>query len=147
MERSIESLSSGEQEWLQHQLRQASALVGKYAPKYAKDPLSLKALDAAFAAYIASATGDWSQANDVVLAIGVGFGNQLVEQLAFQWVVSTDQWGTGLAVLARPGRGDVTIFPMDFVTKRFETRETHFLEPSLGAIKKSLKDVAKQWEE
>jgi hypothetical protein len=145
MSQSFESLTKTEQDWVQSQLTKASTLVTTYAPEHSADPLSLSALDAAFAGFLAR--GADADANDAVLAVGVGFGNQLVIELGFQWVVASDQWGTDIAVLARPGRGDVTIFPMDFVAKRYEARESNFLGPSLGAIRKSLEQVATEWGE
>ncbi len=117
----------------------------RLSPGQSAAPLSLGALDAAFAGFLAR--GPAAEANDAVLAIGVGFGDQLVNQLGFEWVIASDQWGTDLAVLARPGRGDVTIFPTDFVAKRYEAREMNFLGPSLGAIRKSLQQVASEWGE
>jgi Domain of unknown function (DUF3806) len=75
------------------------------------------------------------------------FGGELVEVLGFQWVIATDEYGTDLAVLARPGRGDVTIFPADFVAKRYERREAPFLVTAFAETSEHLRRIAAEWGE
>ena len=83
----------------------------------------------------------------MVLAIGAAFGTRLVEDLGFRWVVVTDDYGTDLAVLARPGRGDVIIVPADFVAKRYERKEAPFLVEAFAEIQRHLREIAVEWSE
>lgn len=145
MERTFEPLTDSEQEWLKAQMDNAAEIVSRYAPEHAGEPRSLKALDRAFASFLAGEPDAGPEANDVVTAVGVAFGSQLVEQLGFQWVIATDHWGTDIAVLARPGRGDVAVFPTDFVAKRYEGKVADFLEDSLAMIRQSLQEVDADW--
>lgn len=77
--------------------------------------------------------------------VGVAFGAHLVKSLGYEWGYGADEWGEGLAVRARPGRGDVTIFPIDFVAKRYERRESPFLVDALAQIADTLRQVGEDW--
>ena len=83
--------------------------------------------------------------NEVVLTVGAAFGEHLVRELGFEWCIATDDWGTDIAVRARPGCGDVTIFPTDYVAKRWERKETGFLATSIGPIAKTVEESASDW--
>lgn len=144
MRRSFEPLTAAEEQWLGGQLDQAREFVRAYAPAAPDDSVTLEALDQAFANYLASDT-DPGGATALVLAVGAAFGTQLVESLGFEWGVATDDYGTDVAVLARPGRGDVTIFPTDFVAKRYERREAPFLVAALAEIRHHLDQIAAEW--
>ena len=114
MERSFEPLTVAENEWVEDQLELARDFLREFGPDEPQPQLTLEALDSAFQKYLTS-NADPSTANGVMLAIGAAFGARLVHDLGFRWVVVTDDYGTDLAVLARPGRGDVIIVPADFV--------------------------------
>jgi Domain of unknown function (DUF3806) len=144
MSRSFEPLSGAEIRWVQEQLESAREFVSQYTAEDSGSPTSLVSLDRAFVSYLASES-DPSEADAVVLAVGVAFGSKLVEELGFEWVIATDDYGTDLAVLAWPGRGDVTIFPTDFVAKRYERREAPFLKSAFAEIRQQLQKVAAEW--
>jgi hypothetical protein len=67
-------------------------------------------------------------------AVGVQFGQYLADRAGFEWTVAADASGTELVVRASPGRGDVLIYPVKFVEKRWYQRETGFLSSSFEAI-------------
>src|SRR5579872_5841482 len=117
MDRSFEPLTSVENKWIDDQLELAREFVQTFRPEDSHRRLTLESLDQAFVSYLES-NANPSTANGVILAIGAAFGTRLVEDLGFQWVIVKDEYGTDLAVLARPGRGDVIIVPADFVAKR-----------------------------
>jgi hypothetical protein len=146
MDRSFEPLTDAELQWVEDQLDRASEFVRTYSLEDLRSPLTLESLDRAFVNYLASGS-DPSTANGVVLAIGAAFGTKLVEELGFRWVIVTDEFGTDLAVLARPDRGDVTIVPADFVAKRYERREAPFLVAALAEIRNHLAEIAAEWSE
>jgi hypothetical protein len=144
MDRSFEPLTESERQWVRDQLDLAREFVRDFDPHTSDHPPSLESLDRAFASYLAH-DSEPSRANAIVLALGAAFGTRLVEDLGFQWVIATDDYGTDLAVLARPGRGDVAIFPSDFVTKRYERREAPFLVASIAEIRDQLREIAAEW--
>lgn len=63
------------------------------------------------------------EADDTVAnALGIAFGDFLVENHQFQWVVVNDEFGTDCAV--RHTRSEVMMFPTSSVTKRIESGES-----------------------
>jgi hypothetical protein len=146
VDRKFEPLTESEHEWIGEQLTRARDFAREFDPEARYGEATLDSLDRAFRHYL-DTERDSSRANDVVLAVGVVFGSALIAGLGFQWVISTDDFGTDLAVLARPGRGDVTIFPADFVSKRYERREAPFLVSAFSEIQQSLRDIAAEWGE
>jgi hypothetical protein len=138
----FESLSDAELAWLSAQLSRAKAFAGRTDV----DGLpSLEALDDVFESFVALGDSANETANEVVLALGVAFGEHLVRTLDFQWCIATDDWGTDIAVVARPGRGNITIYPTDYVSKRWERKEQRFLVGSIGPISKTLAESAAAW--
>jgi hypothetical protein len=136
----FEPLSEAEQNWLQDQLRLAAEFAGE------PDALpSLQVLDRAWSDFIALGESANDRANAVVLCVGAAFGEHLVRHHGFSWCISTDEWGTGIAVRARPGKGDVTIFPLDYVSKRWETREGGFLVASIAPIVSTVHESDTAW--
>ena len=136
----FESLSDAERSWLFDQLTKAAVFANDCG---SADLPSLESLDDAFDAFVR--LGDAVDANDVVLAVGAAFGEHLVRTMGFRWGIATDDYGTDIAVLARPDRGDITIFPVNFVAKRWERRETKFLIASIGLVEKTLSESAAEW--
>jgi hypothetical protein len=143
VDRTFESLRDVELQWVSDRLAQARDFGLNFDPQSGGE-LTLASLDRAFERFLSS-DHEPSRANEVINAVGVAFGVVLVAELSFQWVITTDDFGTDLAVLARPGRGDVTIVPTDFVSKRYERRETPFLVAALEDIKRQLDEVALEW--
>jgi hypothetical protein len=138
----FEPLSPSEEHWLQDQFR----LAVEFAAVPEADGLpSLQALDAAWADFIALGASANDRANAVVLCVGAAFGEHLVRECGFTWCISTDEWGTGVAVRARPGKGDITIFPLDYVSKRWENKETEFLVASIKPIEDTVRESDSAW--
>jgi hypothetical protein len=54
--------------------------------------------------------------------------------LGLSWIALTDEHGTEIAVR---GRADFTVFPTNFVAKRYEKRETGFLAPAFNEMVKT----------
>jgi hypothetical protein len=52
------------------------------------------------------------------------------------WVIASGKNGSDLAVYGLPGKGDVLVYPANFVAKRWERREKNFL--NLRTISASL---------
>lgn len=140
-------LSVAERDWIQLQLNAACLLIDAFSPDDAGQPITLPALDRAFAAWLALGSQDSNEINGAINAVGIRFGQFLVDEAGFQWVIATDQHGTDLAVLALPGRGDVLVYPANFVAKRWERKETNFLAASLNAIKQDVAGIEARWKD
>ena len=145
MTRTFEPLNDAEHDWLNLQLENATRVVQAFAPENASSPLKPSALDLAFSRFLTSEQSALGGSIDIVTAIGVAFGKNLVDRLGFAWVIATDDYGTGLAVLGRPGRGDVTVFPIEFVAKRHERQESDFIEHSIDSVEEDLERIAADW--
>jgi hypothetical protein len=65
-----------------------------------------------------------------------------VDRAGFEWTIAADDHGTDLAVRALPGRGDVLVYPANFVAKRWERRESNFLAASFQAIRENVAGIA-----
>lgn len=146
MNRFFQPLTEAEQQWVRDQFERAREFARKFDPQALDDSPILEALDSAFVIYLET-EGEPRGANEVVLAIRAAFGAQLVKDLGFRWVIVTDDYGTDLAVVARPGRGDVTIVPGDFVAKRYVRREAPFLVAAITEIRHHLDQIASEWGE
>ena len=86
--------------------------------------LDVEALDGLWATLLRD---DPDDPNPGINMIGLAFGHLLAERLHLSWVVLSDEHGTEIAVR---GRRDFTVFPTNFVAKRYEERETGFIAPA-----------------
>jgi hypothetical protein len=76
-----------------------------------------------------------SDQNDRVNVVGLALGQHLVDRFGLEWAVFSDEQGTEIAVR---GASDFTVFPTNFVAKRYETGETQFIEPFVAEIGRTL---------
>jgi Domain of unknown function (DUF3806) len=146
MEQQISELNDSEKGWLADQLRAARAFVESFSPGHGSQEPTLSVLDRAFAAWLATDPTDVDLINRNINAVGIAFGRALVEGLGMRWVIAQDEAGTDLAVFGFPGRGDVLIYPANFVAKRWERREVHFLEDSYRRIKDDVNQLLESYE-
>ena len=134
MDQTITDPTKAELDWVVAQRQAASRFVASASPNDAGQPLTLAALDRAFKAWISADPKDVDDINGVINAVGVAFGQFLVEGAGLRWVIATDEHGSDLAVFGLPSAGDVLVYPANFVAKRWERRETDFLVRSYGEI-------------
>jgi uncharacterized protein DUF3806 len=140
MRPNTESLTEKERQWVEVQLHAAEDFVKDMLSKPVQ--MTLRNLDRAFEAWVDSVSKkDVSEINRVINCVGVAFGQILVDQIGLTWVIATDKDGSDLAVYGLPDRGDVLIFPANFVAKRWERDEVNFLEESFHEIAKQVKDL------
>lgn len=83
--------------------------------------------------------------NAIINYVGIAFGQRLVDGIGLKWVVATDQHGSELAVYGLPGRGDVLVYPANFVAKRWERKETNFLDDAYEKIARHVRAVSDEW--
>lgn len=130
-----------EHEWITHQIHSAQLMVDAYSPSDAGQPLTLAALDRAFAGFLSTQESDEKVVNGVINCIGIAFGQFLVDGAGMSWVIATDQHGTDLAVRALPGAGDVLTYPANLIAKRWERKESHFIETTYQAIVSQIESI------
>jgi len=106
---------------------------------------TLAALDRAFAAWLDSGPAV-AEINAIINSVGIAFGQALVDGLGLEWVIATDDHGAELAVYGLPNRGDVLVYPANFVAKRWERRETNFLGEAYRRIVEDVRAIARQWQ-
>lgn len=88
---------------------------------------------------------DLDSVNAAINVIGISFGQILVDSGLFRWVIASDDYGTDLAVVALEGRANVLVYPTDFVSKRWEKRESDFLHASYCPILKQVEQIEQEW--
>lgn len=146
MNQQIHALNESETAWVNIQLKNATKFVECFSPEDAGQPLTLAALDRAFAEWIASEPTETDLINAVINYVGIAFGQALVDGIGLKWVIAIDGQGSDLAVYGFPGRGDVLVYPANFVAKRWERCETAFLEKAYQEIGQHIRKVFKDWQ-
>jgi hypothetical protein len=141
----FQNLNDAEVKWIASRIEGAKLLISQYSPGDVGQPINASVLDRAYARWLASTETNSDRINDVLNAVGVAFGQLLVDEIGFQWVVVTDQFGTDMGIRALPGKGDVLVTPTNMVAKRWETRETGFLAPLHRVITDQVRDVEASW--
>lgn len=148
MKQKIDPLNAKEAAWIETQLGNALKFVEGFSAEDSEHPtLTLSALDRAFEAWLASEPGDTDLINAVINYVGIAFGQALVDGIGLKWVIASDDHGSELAVYGLPGRGDVLIYPASFVAKRWQRRETNFLEKAYWQIGQDVRAVLKNWQQ
>lgn len=109
----VEPLNEAEQEWVDANVADArERLDGN---------LTAESLDRLWTALLSE---DPADPNPAINMVGLAFGQLLADRLGLSWVALTDEYGTEIAVR---GRADFTVFPTNFVAKRYPERETDFI--------------------
>lgn len=75
----------------------------------------------------------------MINALGLAFGQYLVDRLGLVWKLVEDEHGTEVAVHGQVG--DVLVFPPNLVAKRLEDRVTGFFVPVAAQIEQQVADV------
>jgi Domain of unknown function (DUF3806) len=141
----IEELNDAERQWIASCIDAARQMVTAFSPNDSGKPIDASILDRAYAGWLATNESDGNRINEVINAIGFAFGQLLVTESGFRFVVATDDQGCEMAILALPGKGDVLVYPSHLVDKRWRTRETGFLVPLHRVITDQVRDVAANW--
>ncbi len=143
---SIKQVTDAEIVWINSQIEAARSFVARYSSPHVDGNLNLDALDAAWSSWMATVPTNTEEINHTVNCIGIPFGSLLVQTGEFTWCIAADDWGTDLAVRALPDRGDVLVYPADFVSKRWESRTTDFLKDTFGQIMEHVSSTRQEWD-
>ena len=128
-EQAIEAPNDAELAWIRSNLDVAKRLTAIHTGEERDALPDARLLDEVFAAWLREWTATPGEERDdpnaYINAVGLAFGQSLVDALGLEWAVVTDEYGTEIAVRGQPG--DLLVFPTNLVAKRFESGETHFL--------------------
>jgi len=147
MPQTITPLTPEQEAWIQGQLDEARRFVDAFSPEDAEQPLSVGTLDRALAAWLLREVSEPTQVAAAIHALGVAFGQSLVQGLGMRWVAVVDERGSELAVHGLPGRGDVMIFPSHLVATRYQKGEPHFLVKSYHMISSHIRAMGRAGKE
>jgi hypothetical protein len=141
-------LSDAQLQGVSDYVSQARSLVQKYLAPEGAAALDPTILDRTFEAWQAAAdAGEAAEdANDVVNAIGLGFGQHLVDSLGMEWAEITDAIGTAIGVRFGAGEDQIQAFPVNAVAKRLATSEPGFMQPLFGVIRAQVKAATRSKE-
>ncbi len=139
-------LSTAELRTLQSQRTDARILATALTASSSPDALDATDLDDTWSAWINDRPTDREELLRDINAMGAAFGDILVRELGFQWQYCKDAYGEGPCVVTLRGRGDVTIFPADFVAKRHDRNESPFFEVAVLQIAGSVQQMRDQWD-
>ena len=121
----VTPLGPDERAWVSAQLAAAVQFVADYG---STRDMGLAALEHAWASWLDRQAVDPEDPEPVLNAVGVYFGQSLVDSLdGFDWVHTEDEAGVDLAVYGLPGEGDVLIYPANVVAERYDSRDASFL--------------------
>ncbi len=125
MSEQVEPLNDAEREWVAAHVAAARRALGEAE-------LSPTALDELWEQTRGT---EPSEQNDRVNVVGLALGQHLVDRFGLECAVFSDEQGTEIAVR---GPSDFTVFPTNFVAKRYETGETQFIEPFVAELERTL---------
>ena len=132
-------LSDDERAWVSVQLEAARQFVADYGSTRTMD---LATLEHAWASWLDRQAVDPEDPEPVLNAVGVYFGQSLVDSLdGFGWVHTEDEAGVDLAVYGLPGAGDVLIYPASVVAQRYDRRDASFLVSGLDKVLQQIAEM------
>jgi hypothetical protein len=119
----IDPLNETELAWIADNVRIAQSMAAAYEISSATMPPEV--LDQIYAAYRADPLDNIDR-DGVVNAIGLAFGQYLVDQLGLAWCTYAEDDRAEIAVQGHGG--DLVVLPTSLVAERYASRETGFLE-------------------
>jgi len=142
----IEQLNEAAKAMIRDELVNAQSLIALHYPSENDDTISLDILDKTFkAAYESSPKADENYANATINAIGIAFGQYLIDTLdiEFTWCAVSDKYGEDIAIMALPGTAKMLVFPTNLVSKRWHAGTTNFLWYVYKGIEGDLEEFKK----
>jgi len=125
-------MNDAERRWMAgHQLR-ALMLGRAHGDAATVSAPSFAALDRAWEAEGAELRASSGDPNPLIQALGVALGQHLVDHHKLEWCVATDAFGTEVALYGKSG--DVLVYPLNLVAKRWQRNEGAFLVTLVAAM-------------
>ena len=123
----VEPLNEAEQEWVATNVAEATRML--------EGRLSPETLDHLWAALLED---DPADPNPAINMVGLAFGQLLADRLDLSWVALTDENGTEIAIR---GRANFTVFPTNFIAKRYAGRETNFISSAFDDVVRTAESI------
>jgi hypothetical protein len=137
-EQQVEPPSDGDWAWIRKHLDAARSALADLG--YPEGQITADGLDRLWSFFLLE--GDEpDDPNPVINLVGVGFGQLLVDELGLSWVVITDEYGTDVAVRGNSADGNVTVFPTNFIAKRWPDRTTGFIAPAYAEMSRNIASI------
>jgi hypothetical protein len=127
---SVVPLNDAELAWVADNVAAARAAIAEEIDATGK--LTGESLDELWARLLAAEVDD---PNESINLVGLAFGQMLADRFPLDWVALSDEHGTEIALR---GPSDFTVFPTNFVAKRYESGETGFLAPFVAEVARTL---------
>ena len=134
MTQKVEELNQAERAWI-------ATLLGELQSEHVEIERD------AISRYFDQARRDWFETkprkradpNPIINRAGAGLGEVLIRSLGLRWVVLTDEYGTEMA--AHSEVGDIVLFPMNAVGKRWLDDDRASLAAFIDEASRSVRDV------
>ena len=138
----VQDLNPSEVAWL-GQMQEGSRVLHQIYVGELESLPDVKALDAVWVRWQSDKKNpDRPDPNTVVNALGLCFGQQLVDRLGFRWAVITDDYGTEMGLIAQPG--DITVFPANMTAKRLEKGAHPFFADLFSQVEARVRSQRRQ---
>jgi hypothetical protein len=137
----VQDLNASEVKWL-GQMQEGSRVLEQLYLGSSNGLPDVKALDEVWTRWQSDTSPERPDPNTVVNALGLCFGQHLVDRLGFRWAVITDKYGTEMGLIAQPG--DVTVFPANMTAKRLEDGAHPFFAELFSQIEARVRQLRKQ---
>lgn len=138
----IFDLAASQRLWLDHHRSDMARRVRKLTGYDGDGPIPLTVLDDFWSRFIAAPPSNNNAVNAILNGVGVVLGDHLVQAKSFEWAIVSDSYGVCLAVVALRGTSNINTDPFNFVTKRWERKESKFLADGFRAICRFADDAA-----
>ena len=138
----VQDLNPSEETWLGQMQEAGRVLHQIYVSEIDALP-DVKALDAVWVRWQSDQNNpERPDPNTVVNALGLCYGQQLVDRLGFRWAVITDDYGTEMGVIAQPG--DITVFPANMTAKRLDKGAHPFFADLFSQMEATVRKLRRQ---
>lgn len=118
-------MTEDEKRWMAGQQMRALLLGRAHGDPTSATQPSFAALDRAWVTEGSELRASGGDPNPLIQALGIALGQHLVDHHRLEWVVATDPFGTEVALHGKDG--DVLVYPLNLVAKRWQRNEGAFL--------------------
>jgi hypothetical protein len=136
-------LTAEQRDFINQNVSHSKKVISKYLGDGSGGTVDSKALDKVLAKWSTS-TGNKESAKELVDAIGAAFGQEIVDELDFEWKVITDQYGTDITVIHK--KYVVNGFPFSSVQKAVTEENPRSLDDIRLMLKSQVETAARTGE-
>lgn len=141
----IYDLAESQKLWLDCHRRELVRRVQRELGYDGDSPIPLKILDEFWDRFIAASPESNDAVNAILNDVGVALGDHLVRAKQFEWIILSDSYGVGIAVVALRGTANMSTDPFNFVVKRWDRKESPFLAAGFQALCETADEWAAKW--